>query len=175
MWQVVCRVIGSHHHYQPFYCEENVWWLAQSPSVPADCYAIVITNRDRRVAMRNQRAGEPPDHDVVWDYHVVLADDHHVWDLDCVLGMPLTRGQWIASCAFTGDEPWFRIVAGKRYIGELSSDRSHMRDRDGKWLAPPPSWPCIGRPPGNLDRLLDLDDLSFGPWIDLATLRAPRG
>lgn len=37
----------------------------------------------------------------------------------------------------------FRVIKAREYLDNFSSDRKHMLDADGKWLKPPPEWPCI--------------------------------
>ena len=163
--------------YAPYYCEENVWWLAQEPHW-VDPSVVVVTNPSRTVAMSAQRAskdGTP----VVWDYHVVLLDRGAVWDLDCVLGMPLPARRWIEasfdSRAPAHLAPRFRVLARETYVARFASDRRHMRRPDGSWLVDPPPWPAIGGA-HDLERLLDLDDPSYGAWLDLLdfTSRATR-
>ena len=102
--------------YQPFYCEENIWQLAQRADLFAGpCEVVVIVGprsasgrNEPRVACWFQRAaaeGEP----VLWDYHVVLAHqpvdggEVEVWDLDTRLPCPcpasLWMGMWCGGCA----------------------------------------------------------------------------
>src|SRR5204862_24866 len=72
---------GAHvirHH--PFYCEENIWWLAQDPAIERGS-VLFITNAARAVVMDHQKAarrGRP----IAWDYHVVLIASRKLWDLD---------------------------------------------------------------------------------------------
>jgi hypothetical protein len=39
--------------------------------------------------------------------------------------------------------PRFRIIEASEYVKHFSSDRSHMRDKNGDWLALPPAWSPI--------------------------------
>ena len=183
--------------YAAFYCEENVWWLAQEPRfAERACDVVLVTNSHRSVAVFAQRAGRGPDRGIVWDYHVVLAMsnanrglpggagcrpvasiDGEIWDLDCVVGAPLAARAWLDASFPRRDlptwlEPRFRVVPAVEFVATFSSDRGHMRDRTGRWRAPPPPWPCIVPGPTNLDRFLDLDDPFVGDVVDLETLRA---
>ena len=37
----------------------------------------------------------------------------------------------------------FRLVPSEDFLDEFASDRSHMRDEDGSWMKPPPSYSPI--------------------------------
>ena len=37
----------------------------------------------------------------------------------------------------------FRLVRWDQYRRHFASTREHMLDGDGRWLAPPPAWPCF--------------------------------
>ena len=160
--------------YAPYYCEENAWWLAQEPGLE-HAQVIVITNRTRSVAMHAQRASEEGA-PVVWDYHVVLAVDGAIWDLDCTLGMPISAQAWI-DASFDPRvpdrfAPRFRIVDRELYVSRFASDRRHMRREDGGWHVPPPPWNVIGGGAHELDHWIDVDDERLGPWIDRTALLA---
>lgn len=156
----------------PFYCEENVWWLGREPALAeARLWIVFITNRRRTCAMRHQRAAAPGAW-LVWDYHVVLLADAgapEVWDLDCRLGHPLPLRRYLeASFDPRVPEPYLprlRPVEADVFYASFASDRSHMRAEAGGWRKPPPPWPPIGDG-STLERFLDLDDLSLGPWCD---------
>jgi hypothetical protein len=169
--------------YTPFYCEENIWWLAQDPQLAASTREVVfVTNAQRTVAVFGQRAGRGPHKGIVWDYHVVLAvhapGGAQIWDLDCIHGAPLPAAQWLAASfpaidALPGElRPRFRVVPADELVATFSSDRSHMKLRGGRWRAPPPAWPAIERGPSNLDHFLDLDAAFAGEVVELAALRA---
>lgn len=77
--------------YQAKYCEENIWWLAQSeePGAPVEERRVLfISSPTQSCLFFCQRESEP----VVWDYHVVLwvrgTKGAEVWDLDTVLDVP---------------------------------------------------------------------------------------
>lgn len=169
--------------YAPFYCEENVWWLAQEArlaGVPRE--VVFVSNEARTVALFEQRAAEAPGAPMVWDYHVVLAvrrpERVEVEDLDCARGSPLEAREWLeasfgpARALPPRYAPRFRVIEAEAYVSLLSSDRAHMRAPDGGWLAPPPPWPAIVRGPSNLLRLADVSDPFAGELLDLDALRA---
>ena len=60
--------------YQASYCEENIWHLANEPSLEKlERFAVIISNAGKCFAMWDQKlaaAGEP----VMWDYHVILVN-----------------------------------------------------------------------------------------------------
>ena len=137
--------------YQPFYCEENVWWLSRDPAVgPGPRWAVFVGNPGRQCALWEQRLG-PPGAPVVWDYHVVLVHrapgGPQVWDLDSRLPCPSPAARWVRrTFPITVPEafrPWFRVVPADAYGRLFSSDRRHMRDERGRLRAPAPPWPPI--------------------------------
>ncbi|KAK6046194.1 hypothetical protein COOONC_16302 [Cooperia oncophora] len=73
-----------------------------------------------------------------------------VWDLDTRLPFPCTFDEyWIGSVQpqrggnSTQYGRYFRMVPCAEYLLHFSSDRSHMKTEDGRWLAPPPDWEPI--------------------------------
>jgi hypothetical protein len=173
----------SDHPYWPFYCEENVWWLAQSRGLSDRRRAVVvITNAARRCLLCGQRAAGAAGL-VVWDYHVVLVTEAspiapaEVWDLDSELGMPLALERYLDATfgapAPAELAPRFRIVEAEAFLARFATDRSHMRDAAGGWLHAPPPWPPPQAPGEamNLPRYLDLADPIAPPSVDLPGLR----
>lgn len=162
--------------YQPFYCEENVWWLCQEPRfADARSWVVVMSNRGRQCALWEQRAADPGE-PVVWDYHVVLLVERMVWDLDTRLGLPVPLPDYLRASFRTlppevaAYRPLFRLVPADEFVKVFATDRSHMNDADG-WRAAPPSW----KPPGagmNLMRFVDMDDDFIGAVVTLEQLAA---
>lgn len=169
--------------YQPYYCEENVWWLCAEPALAGRARRVAfVSNPGRSVLLAHQRAGGS-DGVVVWDYHVVClvrgAEGWEVWDLDSTLGLPVPAGAYI-DLTFPPDvppvlRPRFRIIDADRYRAGLRTDRSHMRDEAGHFLQPPPPWDPPGGAPSNLMRFVDMDDGFEGEVVDLDTLRRRFG
>lgn len=178
----------------PFFCEENVWYLLAAPALAdAERHALIISNRQRRVAVWGQRLSKDPSLPIAWDYHVVALFRRtdrlsKIWDLDGRRPEPRPALTWLRD-SFRGEGvippeflPRFRLVDGASFRRHLRSDRRHMRDDDGAELEPHPPWPpIIGEPiPAepddhghNLDRFLDTEDPSFlGQVFDLEQLRA---
>ncbi|XP_069636096.1 protein N-terminal glutamine amidohydrolase isoform X2 [Haliaeetus albicilla] len=89
-----------------------------------------------------------------WDYHVILlhvssGKQNFIYDLDTVLPFPCPFDVYSVE-AFRLDDslhPEFRrkirMVRADLYLKTFASDRSHMKDANGKWQKPPPSYPCI--------------------------------
>lgn len=171
-------------HYQPYYCEENIWHLAASQrDGDAQSTVAFISNPSRAVAMWLQRAAPRPGLPLVWDYHVILLAHQGSWqvfDLDTVLPCPTSAADYLAGSFARIAElpadfaPRFRLVDAGEYVRSLASDRSHMRDRHGRYRKPPPAWPCIGdsgKAP-NLHRFIDMEAPFLGRIVDLEQLAA---
>jgi len=65
--------------------------------------------------------------------------------------------------------PRFRVVDAATFTATFSSDRRHMRDAQGQFTVPPPSWPliqCAGVE-SNLESFLALDRPFVGEVLDL--------
>jgi hypothetical protein len=173
----------SGYDYTPFYCEENVFRLCSAYLPGADrsgrdsadlgsrC-VVFISNPSKTCAMRWQSLGET----VVWDYHVVLAatvgGEVAIFDLDSRLPFPVDARTYL-SHSFPPEapqryQPLFRVVLASRFVEVFASDRSHMRDEDGRFRAPPPPWrpvrPNLG---SNLDEFIDMTRTGYGVVTDL--------
>lgn len=137
--------------YQPFYCEENVWWLcAEPPPGVSIAQVIFVASRYGVCPIAEQRAGGA-DGLAWWDYHCVgLDQQRRIWDLDSWLPLPVAARVWLErsfprSAELPAPlEPWFRLVPAADFLRAFRSDRRHMRRANGGWLKPPPPWPCIG-------------------------------
>jgi protein N-terminal glutamine amidohydrolase len=136
------------YKYTPFYCEENIWQLAQER---ANGSAVFVSNAQRQVACFSQKRAHQPDEPMVWDYHVVWLEEGAsgvtVWDFDSTLGLVTPAQVYLAKTFRPVREafaPMFRVVAKADFVREFASDRSHMKRADGSYQAAPPPWPCIG-------------------------------
>ena len=160
----------------PYYCEENIWWLAQDARFAGkNTEVIFISNRTRSVAFAHQRAAAHPGDVVVWDYHVVLYVEGEVWDLDCVLGAPLPLKTWLDASFDARVQPAyapsFKCIDAAEYVTHFASDRRHMRNPEGTWQAPPPTWPVIGEGRHALDAFVDVRDATWGVVMALEAFR----
>ncbi|XP_054047071.1 protein N-terminal glutamine amidohydrolase isoform X3 [Rissa tridactyla] len=105
------------------------------------------------IPLWKQKSGRG-DEPVVWDYHVILlhvssGEQNFIYDLDTVLPFPCPFDMYSVE-AFRLDDslrPEFhrkiRMIRADLYLKTFASDRSHMKDANGKWQKPPPSYPCI--------------------------------
>jgi protein N-terminal glutamine amidohydrolase len=171
----------SRYNYCPQYCEENVWHLCQEPQLDrTESKVVVISNEQKACALWHQRAALRSGLPVFWDYHVVLLSETKswfVWDLDSTLRLPVIATQYLDKTFPTvpreSDKyrPMFRIIDAADYVAGFSSDRSHMRDKEGKWLAPPPPWPLIlAGGPLSLSKLIDFRPRTSPECITLTRL-----
>jgi hypothetical protein len=137
--------------YQPFFCEENIWHLAQSADVPGAERLVLVISGEQGVACWHQKAGDEGA-PILWDYHVVLAARDggawQLWDLDGRLGYPVPAEMWLRTTFPMPDlvparyQPRFAVIPAAEYVRTLGTDRSHMRDAHGGWLKAPPPWPA---------------------------------
>lgn len=187
--------------YQPFYCEENIWWLCESlgASEAAAVTVIIMAGSGElgelepdgpSLLMWEQRAAEPGEA-LLWDYHVAAWERRAglIWDLDSRLSCPCPAREYLARSfphSAAGIRRWaprFRLVPAAVYLAELKTDRRHMRGPAGGLLAPPPAWDPPGAPGSNLEAWVDLrgdggEDDGPGERVDFATLwrrTAPGG
>ena len=111
---------------------------------------IFLTSPGGLVPILEQRAA-PPGRLIAWDYHVVVSDAQgRVWDLDSRLPLPSPGLEWLARSFALAPRlppryaPRLRLVPAELYRRGFASDRSHMRDKKGRWRRPPPPWDPIG-------------------------------
>nr|WP_279382566.1 hypothetical protein [Acanthopleuribacter pedis] len=157
--------------YQAYYCEENVWRALHHPMLQAHpTFAVFISNPARMCPVWGMRAGESETHPVLWDYHVVLLEEHpsgpFIWDSDTRFGVPCGARDYLEKSFRFGLKPefapYFRVVDRDTMRAHFSTDRGHMKGPNG-WQAPPPSWPLPGAPKaGNLARFIDMTEAWFG-------------
>jgi hypothetical protein len=172
------------YRYTPYYCEENIYLLAEklSGTAGAAFHVLFITNAGKSCMLLHQKAagiGKP----VFWDYHVILLSgsgpDSQVLDLDTRLGFPCAAPDYLAR-TFPSDapeelRPLFKVIPAETYLDGFSSDRRHMRSSDGAWLKPPPEWPCLSgkraASPHELEHILDVEAQGWGRVLDMAAMQ----
>jgi len=158
--------------YQAAFCEENIWHLCQQNSLQ-NSYVIFIFSKGEAFPMLNQRASQHPSLPIFWDYHVVLlvmTENNQIFDFDTTLPFSTDietyfHYSFIDENLLTDKEtPLFRLVPSGEFVKLFSSDRSHMKTPSG-WLAPPPSWPCIGSSKTNLSEFIQASNNHFGELL----------
>ncbi|KAI3610746.1 protein n-terminal glutamine amidohydrolase [Moniliophthora roreri] len=139
--------------YTLFWCEENVYLLAQNFLRDAqivsnwDLFAVFISNAAQTVALWNQKLAQEPGLPVVWDYHVILVlrlrlknpgDQPVAWvyDFDTILSFPTSWtgifnfyyyfGKTFSAHVLPNFQSSFRVIPANEYIDHFASDRSHM-------------------------------------------------
>uniref|UniRef100_A0A3B3DAG9 Protein N-terminal glutamine amidohydrolase n=1 Tax=Oryzias melastigma TaxID=30732 RepID=A0A3B3DAG9_ORYME len=129
------------------------------------------------VPLWKQKSGHE-DRPVIWDYHVILLkvgvkSDAVIYDLDSVLPFPCNLRLYAAQ-ALRSDRtlrPKFhrklRVVPAHCFLLNFASDRSHMKNADGTWKMPPPSY----RPIQTAESKMNLDDfISMNPAVGWGTV-----
>jgi len=158
--------------YQAAYCEENIWHLCQQNPLQ-NSYVVFIFSKGDAFPILNQRASQHPSLPIFWDYHVVLlvmADNNQIFDFDTTLPFNTDietyfRQSFIDERLLSDQEtPLFRLVPSGEFAKVFSSDRSHMKTPSG-WLAPIPSWPCIGNSGNNLSDFIRASENQFGELL----------
>lgn len=146
--------------YQYCYCEENTLRLLQDSRLPhSRRFAVGITGDGDYFALG--RAAGADNGVANWDYHVVtvafddVAGRFVVFDFDSELPFPTPLEDYVRESFTALDcprdlEARFRVFPADTYLSEFSSDRSHMRDQSGNWLAEPPPWPATLNPEGRI-------------------------
>lgn len=156
--------------YTKYFCEENIWCLCQQEAFQdLPQYVLFISNSAKQCPFWFQKAAKPFD-PILWDYHVILAvqlDGWHIFDLDTRLPCPMELDEYFTQSfldvvSFGSNlAPHVKIIDAKKYTDEFYSDRSHMKDKNGNWLATPPSWPLIENAKTiSIDDLLDFTTAS---------------
>jgi protein N-terminal glutamine amidohydrolase len=96
-------VLPSECYYTPYYCEENIYFLAASfhqDNITTNAWEIsvvFVSNESKTVALWGQKLSLGPDYPVVWDYHCILvlrprlnsaSGPAWVYDYDTCLAIP---------------------------------------------------------------------------------------
>jgi len=162
--------------YCPYYCEENIWQLCAAAANKEHWLVLIISNPAQQVALWQQRASSDIQLPVLWDYHVIAAQQQpqgwQIWDLDSRCSLPVAALDYLQQTfrpAPATLEPLFRVISSADYCSSLASDRRHMRNAAGGYLQPPPDWPTIGNG-HNLSLLIDMQWHGSGEILDLAAL-----
>lgn len=154
--------IASFQH-TPYYCEENVYLLCKklcedemAKPDASDLFVVFISNEKNQIPLWHQRASNRADGVILWDYHVICVQQRKenslpdlVWDLDSSLPFPSPLPTYVAETVrpsfqlFSEFQRVFRIVHAPLFLKSFASDRRHMKDSSGNWVATPPSYEVI--------------------------------
>ncbi|KAK9157266.1 hypothetical protein Scep_003840 [Stephania cephalantha] len=147
----------------PCYCEENVYQLCKTLSSigvadadGSDLFVVFISNDNKKVPLWHQKASKQADGFIIWDYHVVCIQKNvegkssrRVWDLDSDLPFPSSLSQYISEAIQPSLQihpefrRFFRVVHAPLFLRFFASDRRHMKDSLGEWIAHPPTYEPI--------------------------------
>ncbi|MEM1135280.1 MAG: hypothetical protein AAGI07_05525 [Bacteroidota bacterium] len=166
--------------YQPFYCEENIWQLCKHEAFSNFRAKVVfLLPSQKYIAVWQQKLSEMHQ-PVLWDYHVIFMVelDHKEWwvyDFDTQLPFPIKAKDYF-TVSFSSDYPDYlpvlKVIDSKEYVKQFHSDRSHMIDQNGNWLAPPPAWEKILNKKGvALTKLLNLNYEAVGKCYSLESFK----
>ncbi|KAE8098776.1 hypothetical protein FH972_016812 [Carpinus fangiana] len=153
----------SEFHHTPFYCEENVYFLCKklctsgiADASGSDLFVVFISNEKKQIPLWHQKASKRADGVVLWDYHVICIQKrregdtpHLVWDLDSSLPFPSPLTSYVSETirpsfeVFFEYQRFFRIVHAPIFLRSFASDRRHMKDSAGNWIAEPPAYEPI--------------------------------
>ncbi|KAK0598750.1 hypothetical protein LWI29_037622 [Acer saccharum] len=150
---------SSQFDHTPFYCEENVYFLCKklcangvADADGSDLYVVFISNEKKQIPLWHQKASKIADGVILWDYHARKRGDDSpclVWDLDSSLPFPSPLASYVLETIqpsfqlFSEYRRCFRIVHAPIFLRSFASDRRHMKDPTGNWIAEPPSYEPI--------------------------------
>lgn len=141
--------------YSANFCEENIWHLCKNPALADFSKKVLIVSNSRSYCPFKFQKSINNDETVWWNYHVILLASTFrstlIYDFDSTLTVPISGSEYMQltfgeTVNFSEDLlPCFKVLDASDYLNSFVSDRSHMRDKDGNWLSPPPHWPSIGK------------------------------
>ncbi|XP_038904910.1 protein N-terminal glutamine amidohydrolase isoform X2 [Benincasa hispida] len=163
----------SQFRHTPFYCEENVYFLCKKlctnrmgDAREADLFVVFISNEKKQIPLWHQKTSKRADGLVLWDYHVICVQRKKegefpflVWDLDSTLPLPLPLGSYVSQAirpSFQISPEFqrlFRIIHAPILFRHFASDRRHMKDSNGNWMAKPPDYEAIVAEDGTIHNL----------------------
>ncbi|KAK4481701.1 hypothetical protein RD792_012609 [Penstemon davidsonii] len=142
---------ASRFLHTPHYCEENVYMLCKNlsedgiaKSDSSDLFVVFISNEKKQASSFRFISiwGFLADGVILWDYHVI-----------CVQNFKYGKGLF-------RDFRVFRIVHAPIFLRNFASDRRHMKDSDGNWNSPPPSYDVIVAQDGTVHNLNEYMEMS---------------
>ncbi|XP_023527268.1 protein N-terminal glutamine amidohydrolase isoform X2 [Cucurbita pepo subsp. pepo] len=155
--------------------EENVYFLCKKlctnrmdDATGADLFVVFISNEKKQIPLWHQKASKREDGLVLWDYHVICVQRKTegefpfiVWDLDSTLPLPIPLGSYVSQAirpSFQISPEYqrlFRIIHAPIFFRHFASDRRHMKDSNGNWIAKPPDYEAIVAEDGTIHNLYE--------------------
>ncbi|KAH7855433.1 hypothetical protein Vadar_024796 [Vaccinium darrowii] len=140
--------------------EENVYLLCKklrtsglADADGSDLYVVFISNEKKQVPLWHQKTSHRADGVILWDYHVICVQRKKesgssplVWDLDSSLPFPSSLASYVSATIrpsfqiFADFQRFFCVVHAPIFLRSFASDRRHMKDSLGKWIAKPPAY-----------------------------------
>ncbi|KAK9842162.1 hypothetical protein WJX84_010658 [Apatococcus fuscideae] len=172
-----CALRQSHFQYTAWYCEENIYQLLAKLTkdharAASQLFAVFVSNPQRQLPLWSQKAGNIDNMGFIcYDYHVIAIElfpdqETLVYDFDSILPFPSKWRSYVHATLLPLPQTsagqysrWFRKINAATFLSSFASDRSHMRESDGSWKAPPPVHPCIVAEDGttmNLEGLINM-------------------
>ncbi|KAL7194377.1 hypothetical protein ACSBR1_034730 [Camellia fascicularis] len=125
-----------------------------------------------QVPLWHQKASQRADGVVLWDYHVICIQRKKgdssplVWDLDSSLPFPSPLASYVSETMrpsfqlFSEFQRFFRVVHAPIFLRSFASDRRHMKDSVGNWIAQPSAYEAIVAEDGTVHSLNEYIEIS---------------
>lgn len=189
------ETLQPQYDHTPFFCEENVYRLCKklcstgvADTEGSDLFVVFISNDKKQIPLWHQKASHRADGVTLWDYHVICVQKKEnnsplVWDLDSTLPFPSPLASYVAETfcptfpLFAEYRRFYRIVHAPMFFRCFASDRRHMKDTDGNWNAPPPSYDPIVAEDGavhNLNEYMEIHSAGAVPTVEANLVNAVR-
>ncbi|KAL7169007.1 hypothetical protein ACSBR2_034099 [Camellia fascicularis] len=138
----------------------------------SDLFVVFISNEKKQVPLWHQKASQRADGVVLWDYHVICIQRKKgdssplVWDLDSSLPFPSPLASYVSETIrpsfqlFSEFQRFFRVVHAPIFLRSFASDRRHMKDSVGNWIAQPPAYEAIVAEDGTVHSLNEYIEIS---------------
>ncbi|KAL7169011.1 hypothetical protein ACSBR2_034103 [Camellia fascicularis] len=138
----------------------------------SDLFVVFISNEKKQVPLWHQKASQRADGVVLWDYHVICIQRKKgdssplVWDLDSSLPFPSPLASYVSETMrpsfqlFSEFQRFFRVVHAPIFLRSFASDRRHMKDSVGNWIAQPSAYEAIVAEDGTVHSLNEYIEIS---------------
>ncbi|CAL5422812.1 unnamed protein product [Camellia sinensis] len=164
---------SSQFHHTPFYCRECILACKKlctsgvADAEGSDLFVVFISNEKKQVPPWPQKASQRADGVILWDYHAIcIQSSPLVWDLDSSLPFPSPLASYVSETIrpsfqlFSEFQRFFRVVHAPIFLRSFASDRRHMKDSVGNWIAQPPAYEAIVAEDGTVHSLNEYIEIS---------------